>query len=522
MLLSPRNIAILILCLTTGLTGAVGAPADRAQKTDLGRVTITFDGDVLDYSDDNKRVTAHGNVRVSAEASRLPGETLLISAEDLVGNLATGQITASRGIKVHTRLADLAGDSLDFNASSNEFKLTRAKCAVSLKPGADEGSVVRAFAFGDEISDQADVIYVIRGKVTTCDRESPHWSISARKIVFDSKHHEAKIQHPSVQLYGLRVPLLGSFTQQLPQGKQVSQSLLRFPSYSRRDGINFPYYLQFGPADGPVRADLDFSIGQKHGVRGLFHSQRGAYPWQVDLYASREVYSSTRLEDFLAIDQRPELAVTRYLRRPDGVRDQASIKLTAGHLTERDFNVQTPSAPAPTVATTRAGLIASYTGNWTANRDHVGTWWGGSAAKYWYHGGDSYHDLSLSAGTGCRLGDRSKAAVSVIRHFDGGFSPLVSDRAELKTEVQPYVELRVAPKWDLEAFGRYHWEQSRLRDYQVTLRNIQHCLSWTASYRLVGHHFALGVELNGLTNSIPDYHPKSVIPEAKAPEKVGK
>jgi hypothetical protein len=487
-----------------------GRKMDAAKRQAIGNVTVTFDADVLVYSGGERHVEGRGNVRVTATASGVRPEPMTITAEELDADLTTGSFKARNNVTVRTKEGSLKGDTLEY--AGGVFTLTRAACAMNIGPGPDPGSVIRAYAFGDKIERKGKVVFVGRGKITTCDLDNPHWSVTADKITADPVKDEVTVDHPKLQFFGWRIPLLNSATRRMSTGREVSTTPFELPGHSSRDGWNLPYYLQFGPQTKEQQSDLDFRFSQKRGVRGLLRGEKADGPWQADLYISREEDVTTVLQNFLAVNRKPEFVLTRNFAGPHAEGEVLSLSASIGRFEEQDLDLQTATFTPPTIATNRYALIARYRDR-TADEDHkVGHWGGAYAAKYWYGGSEGYHDIALTLGGGIKLGDKTRAALTVIRHFEGGVTPLLYDQVQIPTELQPFLDLRLAPKWDLESTGRYDWNTSKLRDYTMELRRINHCISWFASYRFVGHHVGFGVQLNGLTNDIPDYHPKDIVP----------
>ena len=486
----------------------------------VGVVTITVEGDRLDYVTSSKKFGAHGNVKVTAEAAGIAGERVVIGAEELEADLTAGELKASKDVSVRTHGSEMVGDTLQYSTREDVLTLTRAKCSMSLPPNENTGAVMRAYAFGDTITRKADVIYILKGRITTCDRDDSDWSLQADKITYDPAKDRVTIQRPAFQLGHWRFPLPGSYSHTITTGREVSTSLLTTPGYSSRDGLFLPYYVQLGRQDSTHKADLDVRFTDKRGMRGLFHAERGNYPWRVDFSASREEISSTVLQNFLAISRVPEVSVTRLLR-PTDANSAMNLTLSAGRFRERNLDLEDLGLNPPTVQKDRLALIAYYLDGQRAQRRHLGAWWGLTGSRFWYDGSEGYRSLAVQAGAGVRLGKKSKVGLTLIRNFDSGVTPLIEDQVQIYREAQPYCDLRIAPQWALEALGRYDWGSEELRDYTVKLRHITHCISWVASYRKVGGHFSIGMELNGITNDVEDYHPQPLLPpvppESKTP-----
>ena len=501
----------------TGAAALTSSPvaktaASKAHKgRALGLLTITVEGDHVTYSTNGKKVSAQGNVKVTAQASGLAGERVTIGADELTADLKAGTLNADRGVSVRVNSAEMVGDRLEYSAFRNELTLSRAKCALSLRPNADTGAIVRAYAFGDEATRHGDVVYVIKGRITTCDRDDPDWSLQARKITYDAGKDVVSIEHPAFQLGHWRIPLPLSYSRSIATEREVSTSILTTPGYSKRDGLFLPYYLQFGPQNAGAKADLDIRFTAKRGLRGLFNAERGDYPWRFRFAVSREEFSDTVLQNFLAVSRQPEVSVTRLLRPTDS-NSALSVSLSAGRIRERNLDLETIGVSPPTIKKDRLALVAHYLDGQVPQRRHLGAWWGLTGSKFWYDGSESYSSLAVQVGGGVRLGNKSKVGLTLIRNFDSGVTPLLEDQVQIYREAQPYFDLRIAPRWAVEGVGRYDWGSSELRDYTVKLRHISHCISWVAGYRMVGHHFTIGMELNGITNDVEDYHPKPLLP----------
>lgn len=467
-------------------------PASVPLAAEKPVITINVTGDTVEYDQEQRTIAVRGNVRITAQSDRPGAPTVSLAAEQLEGNLGTGQVVAQQGVRLLSQQIALRGELVKMNFQTDDFILEKGAASAEVESEGFPGRVVRGFFFGDKISKEANIIYVINATVTTCDRKNPHYSIGARKLIYDESTRSLTIRDGRLQLYGLKLNLPGHYTTHLGAKAGGGGLPIPLPGYSSYNGLYFPLTYSFLSEDSDWSLMGNLRVGTALQLPGSLVLQRTEPDEVITAMVTRREDVTWDLDKRSRISRLPEL---RYWRGfdpgADGVaRLQGSV--FGGHVVER-----TPDFPR--VSASRLGASLNYSSTPRQRRDHRGIWWGADLDQTLYDDGEHLRDLRLEAGYGMQLTDESRAAIWGIHHFTTGSTPFLFDDVFVEDELLAEVRTRIARNWALDLYGRYDVDDSSLRDYHIKLSRRMHCLTWSLQYERAGQTIGIGLDLNGLT-----------------------
>ncbi len=492
------------LVIFTILALAASSTCAEESVEDASRLIITIDAGegVLQYQWDSQLFEAAQGVQIRLQVEGRPQQTVLIRAQQVAGSLKSGKLTAQEGVTIGTPQGVLTGSYLSFNAETDEFSLKEAQAAVDLSP--EQTGSLLAYAFGEEIGRSGEVVYVLRGKITTSDRRTPEYSLTARRIEYYPAANRFKIKGAAVELYGVRIPLVPSFSFTVGGEEKGASPLIPVPSYSSRDKLFLPYRLSFSGPQADLQSSLTLKLTQRRGIRA--HSQNiytGAN-WQAEGMVSQTEDYYAELGDYLVLDRRPQLQYTKFSADPDQERGWAGSVTLANIIEDLKEDDDDPS-PRPTVREQSVQLGLRYDSRSSSADTEEGEWYSLAGRQSFYSTGDNYRDLALTAGASRQISNNLKGSLSLTHHITGGRTPFLYDRVEVRTELRPDIDLRMSPKWSVRTNGRYDVGSGKLRDYEVELRRRAHALTWALRYRFIGSSLSVGIYITGLTGDTEPY-----------------
>jgi len=488
----------------TILSLAASSACAEEAAADASRLIITVDageGD-LQYQWDRQLLNADQGVQIRLQVEGQPEQTVVIRAQEVAGSLKSGKLTAQKGVTVGTPQGVLTGSQLSFNAETDEFSLKEAQAGVDLSP--EQSGSLLGYAFGEEIGRRGEVVYVLRGKITTSDRRTPEYSLTARRIEYYPAANRFTIKGATVRLYGVRIPLLPHFSFRIgPEGRKIPP-LIPIPRYSSRDKLVMPYRFNFSSPQADLQSNLTIKLTQSRGIRAHSQNVYTGDRWQAEGIVSQTEDYYAGLGDHLILDRRPQLQYTRFSSQPDQDRGWAGSVTLANIVEDLKEDDDEPS-PRPTVREQSLQLGLRY--DWSSSpADAEDREWYSLAGRQSFYGtGDDYLDLALTAGASRQISKSLKGSLSLTHHITGGETPFLYDRVDTYTELLPRLHLRMSPKWSMLANGRYDVGSSKLRDYEVELRRRVHALTWALRYRFIGNSLGIGLYITGLTGDTEPY-----------------
>ncbi len=486
------------------LLGAVVAAG--AQPSPARRIIVEIDGDQVQWNYQMQATELHGNVRIYLQVEGQPEQRAVIRADRAAANLQSGQIEAQKGITVGTPYGVLTGEYLQLNAHTEEFCLKQARSVVDLTPAAPPA--VHGYAFGEEIGLQNDIVYIIRGQITTCNRQRPHYALTAKRIEYYPARRHFKIKGAALYLYGVKIPLIPSFSFDVSEEEEDTPGILPLPGYSSQDKLYLPYRFIFSGDDSPWHSEVFVRLTQGRGIRLMSTHEYTRGKWQAAARLTQTEDFYDDLDNRVTLHRRPQVTLTRFAAdraQADGW--QAGVSL--GNIVEDLKTDEKMVSPRPDVREQFAALTLRYDRHSKQRRQGQGKWYGLRGRQAFYSTGEDYRDLALTAGVGGRLGNDLLGSLTATQHITGGRSPFLFDTVNIKTELQPALEARLSERWAMSALGRYDAGAGKLRDYELELSRRAHCLTWTLHYRFIGQGLGIRVAINGLTGDAAPYPQQS-------------
>ena len=495
-----RQAVVIFTILAVAASSACGEEA----AADAPRLIITVDAGEgnLQYQWDQQLLKADQGVQIRLQIEGQPEKAVVIRAGRVAGSLKSGELTAQQGVTVGTPQGVLTGSQLSLNAEADEFSLQEAQAAVDLSP--ERSGSLLGYAFGEEIGRRGEVIYVLRGRITTSDRRNPEYSLTARRIEYYPATNRFKIKGAAVSLYGVRIPLIPNFSFKIGGRGEEAPPLIPIPSYSSRDKLILPYRFNFSSPQADLQSSLTLKLTQARGIRAVSQNVYTGADWLAEGIATQTEDCYAELGEHLILDRRPQLRYTKFSSRPDQDRGWAG-SVTLANIAEDLKEDDDAPTPRPTVREQSLQLALRY--DWSSSPVDTGDreWYSLVGRQSFYSTGDDYRDLALTAGASRQISKDLKGSLSLTHHITGGRTPFLYDRVDIRTELRPRLDLRMSPKWSVQANGRYDVGSSKLRDYQVELRRRAHALTWALRYRFIGNSLGIGLYITGLTGDTEPY-----------------
>jgi hypothetical protein len=444
---------------------------------------VYVDADEVNYTHGTQWLSARGTVVI-----RVAGDQqVMLRANRVEGNLETGELAASEEVRVEHEEAIFEAQGAIYNLETGDFVLDQANGSTRLDRAR---SLVRIHAKGRHARREGEVIYIISGRLTTCDDERPHYAIHGDYIeVAPGKH--VIIKGAQLQLFGLRLPKAPTI--RLPLGKGPRRSPFPRFGYSSRNGPFLADNRALGGRGTHFRTELAYYVTARRGVLGTVSSDYYGNGWGATLRAGYEEYLRDDVTDTLYLDTLPEFTL-----RAEGPLDTVEGLSYFGSGSTGYFRENPTSADAARhrfEAGLRYGELDRQAGE--------GLWAGLALRQSFYNTGDDFRDIEASFGAGRRWSHRWRGAFTLIGHATDGRTPFEFDDVDIPWELQGSARVGLTRNWYLGGIGRYDLERASLRDYTLTLTRRVHCLSFSLHYRHVGQDFGASIDVNGITNDLP-------------------
>lgn len=477
----------------SGALSASGRVAVTAATEEPGNaVTVHLRGDTASFDRVSGAVSVAGNVTMTAATDRPGMPTVSLAAEQLSGNLNSGTLVASQGVRLRSQQVAVRGESVELNFRRDEFLVRRGALEADVPSEDFPGRVLRGFFFGDEIRRTGSVHYVIHARVTTCNEPHPHYSVGSDRITYDTVTHLLSVQHGTLQLYGLRLHLPGNYSTKLFEPEGPPETDWGLPGYSSSDGL----YTALKQPLSSAGADWDINAAVRVGTRlrlpGAISAVHQTDLDTLQVRATRLEQVTYDLDKSARLSWVPEISYVRHLQRDAGGLSRLDLKAYAGRAHERVDNT-------PVVSAARAGLSLEYSPRPWQRRARRGLWWAAGAEQAFYDTGQRRRDLRLELGTGWRFREGFGAAAWAVHHFTDGTTPFRFDEVYVEDELFTAVDARLDRKWSVSGLGHWDLDEGDLRDYSVSVSRRLHCLTWSLKYDFAREELAIGLNLNGLT-----------------------
>ncbi len=476
-------------------------------------VIIEVSADDVRFARDEGKAYARGHVMVIIRRRDDPSQWVKLQAADVTSDLRTGAFEAARGVRMETEMGVFAGAAVRYDPRDGRILMERG-CAAAPLSGPGGVGQGRAYFCGAELGRRGHVIYVFRGRLTTCDRAHPHWSVTAREITYDTRKGDLKIRGGKLHLYGLTIPLISPLTIPVKPRKGGKRRFFTNVGYSSRDGIYFPHYFVLSGAEKNTQLTTSFRVSMKRGWVGNITAYHPSPRHEWHLTYARKEGRYDNLDDYVALDRAPELSFTNHFITRDSEQantDYFALTLSGGYFREVDDD-----GHKHTAGRFQVRLQRDFHTDQRAKLD--GHWYGWAGWWNKYHTGDDYGVLRVYYGRGRRLSDRLAAALTGTYHVFGGHHPLLLDNPDIRTELTPEIDWDITDKWRLRFSARYDVNLGTFRDYSIQLDRQVHCLTWYVRYRDLGNSIVVGLNLSGLTGGTRPYKARPEPPELREGE----
>jgi hypothetical protein len=504
-----RVLGVLLATVWTGRGGALQAAPEP--------VRITVDGERLTYGlSEGGWARLSGDVRVHVSSPELAAGELELHCGEVEVDLLRGCLRAPGEVKLQAGPGLMAGQGLTMNARTQEFAMGSMSACVGqdngrLRPG-EPWPII--YASGQQVNRRGSVLIALRGKVTTCDRDHPHWSVGARKLIYNVNSGLLQMEHVDLHVLGVRIPVLPWAKLDLgPQKRRWGVNWNTTPGYESREGVFVPYSWRLTNLESPWDAGAYFHITAEQGLTGTVKAARSWGATDFDLRATRKEWMPDDITDQLELYRLPELSVTRYLCERDNCNREMRVDLRLGRYRETLVAVGEDGGHADRlrkrVSGSRAGLAATYTVGAPDLLRHEGGWYGVSGRWAEYSTDEHYGDLELFAGGGAQLSPGFSAYGTLHHHLVTGSSPFLFDDVDIRTELAAGADWQIDRLWRLRGTARVDLDRGTTRDYELGLSRRFHCLTWGFTYRGIGNQLRLGVDLTGFSGDTRPYRAQS-------------
>ncbi len=407
---------------------------------------------------------------------------LELRAGEIQASRTTGELAVSGGLVLTQGPRRLTAERAEYNLRSGRGLLLDAT--------ASQGP---ARFTGKRLEVEPNRYQIEGASFTTCDRPKPDYLLTARSLTY-LPGERLMAKHAQLYLYGHRLLSVPSLHRSIRTG---TAGLIPRVSYSSFDGPSIGLYYGFAPGGPNVTGSLDARLTSKQGVRGLL---AGSYllPWgQATLAASRrESFRerairiaieplSANLED-VTVDRAPETGV-HMDRRPLLGWLEGEAWATAGRYRELPTEVDNRRLALTADLSTREWPLGS----------RLGLSLGLGARQAWYRQGEAYRVVAPRVAAHYLGGPTLDLVMAYQHRTPHGTTPFLFDKVEIGREVTSGLMLVPRPGWRTEVWTRYDTNQGRLRDAEVTLVRVMHCLEYSVGWRKVGSQIRLGMNLAG-------------------------
>lgn len=462
---SGLQAAVIVLLVMLPVISLAQAPLAVEQSSDLQQQLLSQDAlltfDELEWELDTGSVIATGNVRIEAgplvftcDVVEIAGDNLLEKSNFLS---AIGQQDASSG--------------------------TSGKKKASKAPG---GLPFTLYIKADEVRLLASGAHITRARLSTCDKEQPDYSLSAKSLELSADGH-IEMKKLSLDLYGVRLLTYPRYSYTLGAGSGGGFHL----PYMGYDSSQGPFvYYDWGvalPAEGQFRIEPRYAVDK--GLGGTIG------PWwklspklEFGLVASRNDPVWDRSGQTLWLSRRPEASVKwdTSLAGMDYTLSAASGRLVeqqekTGALVHRYRNYLGLKTSPCQVA---VGQDARFTLK-------------GSANKAWYSGGDSYNTYSAELGLQWATNATDVLEATLRRNWDSGITPFESDRLDIEQELVLGYTVEPRDIWGGRVTWTYDLDAGETFDTEYELMRREHCIIYSLKYSTNSETFSLGLTLTG-------------------------
>lgn len=481
-----KRILIIILMMLAAI-GVPQADETTAPEEDLIRLTA----ESYEFSLDMRSFIATGNVKLI----RGPD---VITADKISGDLLSGDILAEGSVHYEGSIETLDGDIFRYNFLT--------KNGIAQNAMAKYGPIIFT---GKQIKSENGVLSIKRSTFTTCDKQKPHYHISAKEIIINPGN-ELVARNASINIMGKSIISIPRYKVDLSEDK-ASAELLPIIMYSEKSGISANYSFDLA-SDPKTDLALEIRYSTREDFQGGLHLDRlKGKPIFASVSYRERVLGGVDPEGM--ISKYPEIGVryysnpsmreksvsripidiTRELIRPDSSLSAAKNlnfmgEFTAGCYKEEVDSVNTSGQRLD------ARMLAWYDPH--IKNSKIGLYPAAFARISSYDSGDTYGVIGLKLAIGKKIGNDSYLSLGYITNATSGKSPFNFDTVELKNEAAAGLFFKLS---DINVHINERFDISEGRNFStdITLSKVYHCIEPSITWRSRSKEISFDLKLVG-------------------------
>ncbi len=486
----------------------LSAPLLAAGKKPV--ITIAIQGDHVEFDREAGTLAVHGGVTITAQSDQPGMPTVAVASGELEADLSHGLIIAHEGVRLRSQQLAMRGERAEIRFTRDEFILHGGRVSVEMPAPGGPDRPVRGYFFGDEIRKEADVVYVVEGRMTTCDRVHPHYSVGVKELTYDTRTTRWTIREGRLSLYGHTLRIPGAYSALLRgSGTQRRQTFLT-PGYSSYDGLYVPVSWDLSGRGSEWEVSATVRLGTELRFPGEVAARRTSGRQTLTLAAARRQLVAWDVDQWSRINLLPELSLSRPLSAPSACGDSADLNLSLASIREEPMT-------SPAREAIKASVSVGYASDAQARRQRQGAWWAVSGEQSLYDTGERLRDLQLELGIGSDQSRATRGALWYVRHQASGSTPFLFDDIYAENELYGQFTLGLGQDWSLDSYARLDLDESRLRQWQIGVYRRLHCLTWGLRWDRAGETLSLEVNVNGLTGDTLPYDSRPVVTADEVP-----
>lgn len=486
----------------------LSAPLLAAAKKPV--LTVTVQGDHVEFDREAGTLAVRGGVTITAQSDQPGMPTVAMAAGQLEADLSHGVIIAYQGVRLCSQQMAMRGERAEIRFTRDEFTLHQGQVSLDvLNPGWPDRPV-RGYFFGDEIRKEADVVYVIEGRVTTCDRAHPHYSVGVRELTYDTRTTRWTIRDGRLTLYGHTLRIPGAYSALLRSSGGPQRQTFQTPGYSSYDGLYLPVSWDLSGRNSEWEVSATIRLGTELRFPGEVAAQRTTERETLTLSATHRQLVAWDVDQRSRLNVLPQVSLFRRLSAPGSRAGSAELNLAVAAIREDPTG-------SPAREALKASVSLGYASDAQARRRRQGAWWAVGGAQSLYDTGERLRDLQLELGVGSDQSRGTRGAVWYVRHQPSGSTPFLFDDVYVEDELHGQLAVGLGANWSLDSYARLDLDESRLREWQVGVYRRLHCLTWGLRWDRADETLSLEVNINGLTGDTLPYASCPVVTADEVP-----
>ncbi len=405
--------------------------------------------------------------------------------------IATGNVRLEAGPLVFTcDLVEVAGDNLlesgNFLSAVGQQDVSSGKSSKKKASKAPGGLPFTLYIKADEVRLLASGADITRARLSTCDKDHPHYSLSARSLEINSDGL-LEFKKIGLDLYGVRLLTYPRYSYTLGEGDGQGLTLPNI-GYSSSEGPSLYYNRSIAlPGSGLFRLEPRYAT--KKGLGGKVG------PWwelspklTVGVLATSNEPVGDGSGQTLWLSRRPEASL---IWETTLASLDCTLTATSGQLVEQ----QEKTGDLIHRYRNYLGLRASpYQ---VAVGPDARFALKGSANKAWYSGGDSYSRYSLQAGLELATNATDVLEATLRRNWDSGITPFESDRLDIEQELVLGYTVEPRRLWGGRIVWTYDLDEGSTNNTDYELMRREHCIIYSLKYSTRNDSISLGLTLPG-------------------------